>query len=65
MKRISVDLEEELYADLCKYIPHGFRKHVLHVLIKLVVSAIKENGNVMIGALMSGDFKLVKDIQSE
>lgn len=65
MKRISLDIEDELYQDLRAYVPHGFRRHLLAVIIRLAVDAVKDNGQVMIGALMAGEFKLVKAIRVE
>lgn len=61
LKRITIQLKPELYDRLHAHVPHGYRRHVLGELIRLATNAIEERGEVMIGALMGGKFKLVWD----
>lgn len=59
LKRITIQLKPELYNKLHNAVPHGYRRHVLAGLIQLAVTSIEEHGDIMIGALMGGKFKLV------
>lgn len=61
LKRITVQVEPELYTRLNRVVQHGFRRHLMAGLIKLALDAIEERGEVMIGALVAGKFKLVWD----
>lgn len=63
LKRITIQLDPVLFDDLNRVIKHGFRRHVLASLIKMAVKAIEADGEMMIGALMSGQFQVVRDEQ--
>jgi hypothetical protein len=51
------DVYERLYAS----VPRGYRQDILNPVIELVVEAIEEQGKVVIGAILAGKFKLVRD----
>lgn len=59
-KRITLLVPEDLADRLAEHVPHGFRKHLLASMIKLVLDAIEEDGEMVIGAIMSNNFKLVR-----
>jgi hypothetical protein len=61
LKRITIQIKPEQYERLHNTVEHGFRRHVLSSLIDLALDAIEANGDVMIGALMTGKYKLVWD----
>ena len=64
-KRITLILEDSLYEDLSSRVPHGYRRHIMAKLIRLALDAIQRDGDIMIGALMSGEYKLVRDEKRE
>lgn len=59
LKRITIQLDPELYKDLKRVVEHGYRRHILASLIRMAVNAVETEGEMMIGALMSGKFKVV------
>lgn len=59
-KRITLLVDAELHERLNNLVPHGFRKHLVGALIKLVLDAVETDGNIVIGAVMDGQFKLVR-----
>lgn len=59
--RMTVIISQDLYDRLVAAVPHGYRQHVLNPVIELVVNAIEDHGPIVIGHLMSGQFKLVRD----
>ena len=60
-KRITLLVSEELYERLNASVPHGYRKHLLAAVIDTVLKAIEDDGEMLIGALMARQFKLVRD----
>jgi len=58
--RITLLVDEELSTRLNKTVPHGFRKHIMVSLITTVLDAIDADGEMMMGALMAGQYKLVR-----
>lgn len=61
LKRITIQIKPAQYERLHNAIPHGYRRHLLSGLIDLALEAVEDKGEVMIGALMAGKFKLVWD----
>lgn len=61
MKRITVLVDDELFDRMNAAVPHGFRRHVVCSVLRLVVDAIEADGNIMVGAIMSDQYKLVRD----
>ncbi len=61
MKRITVQVDEKLFERL-QSVRHGFRGHLVSGLIVLALDAIDRDGDIMIGALISGRYKLVPDL---
>lgn len=61
LKRITIQVEPELFADLERLVKHGFRRHLLEKLIRLALTSIEEEGDIMLGALIAGEYKLVRD----
>lgn len=64
LKRITIQLDPALFEDLRRVVEHGYRRHILAALIRMAVNAIESEGDMMIGALMSGKFKVVRDEES-
>lgn len=57
--RVTLLVSDELHGRLARAIPHGFRKHLLEALLDMVVSAVEKEGQPMIAALITKEFKLV------
>lgn len=57
--RFTVVLPEEVHEKLKRLIPLGLRKHLMSALLKSVLDAADEvgDGHMIVGALMSGNFK--------
>ena len=58
MARISFDVAPELFKRLQR-LPWGFRTTLIRVLLERVADAIDKHGEIMIGAILSGEFELV------
>lgn len=61
LKRITIQIKPDLYERLHTVIPHGYRRHLLAGLIGTALDSIEQRGEVMIGAIMAGKYKLVWD----
>jgi hypothetical protein len=65
LKRITIQVKPETYEKLTRVVRHGFRRHVLEKLIDLAIDAIERDGDTMTGALLGGDYKLVRTTSRE
>ncbi len=65
LKRITIQVDEKLFNDLNRVVRHGFRRHLIEKLLQLAIESIEDKGDIMIGALISGEYKLVRDEQRE
>lgn len=61
LKRVTVQVEAELFNDLNRVVRHGFRGHLIERLLRMVVDSIERDGDIMLGALIAGEFKLVRE----
>ncbi len=59
-KKITLLVDEALADRLNSLVPHGFRRHLMASMLKLVLDAIETDGEIVIGAIMSNGFKLVR-----
>lgn len=64
IRRITLRVDEELYQRV-QGLQHGFRGHMVNGLLKLVLDAIDRDGDIIIGAIMSGRYKLVRNEEQE
>lgn len=60
MKRITLQVEDDLHDRLNQVVQHGFRRHLMENLIVTALDAIERDGPMMLGALIGGQYKLVK-----
>lgn len=58
MARINFDVDPALFERL-KRLPWGFRTTLIRVLLEKVANSIEQHGEIMIGAILSGEFELV------
>lgn len=61
LKRVTVQVDPELFDELNRVVRHGFRGHLLERLLRMVLDSIERDGDIMLGALIAGEFKLVRD----
>jgi hypothetical protein len=60
IKRITIQVDPALYSRI-QAVRHGFRGHLMAGLIKVALDAIEKDGDIMLGALIAGKYKLVPD----
>ena len=58
--RMSFSLPEDTYERFVEAIPWGVRSHFLRQIVETAVEVVEEGGYEVIGAIMSGDFKLFR-----
>ena len=61
MTRTTFVIDDELYDRMRATIPHGFRRWVITAVLETVIDAIEREGELMIGAIMAGNYKIVFD----
>lgn len=61
LKRVTIQVQPETYERLNRLVRHGFRRHLMEKLVVLVLDAIEKDGEIVVGALMEGSYKLVLD----
>jgi len=59
--RLSIDIPAEQHYFLQERLPWGVKSRVMGVLVRDLINAIKEHGDVVIGALVQGSID-TKDI---
>jgi len=57
--RVHIRISRKLHKQM-QIVPWGIRRHVLEVVLKLVLDAIKSDGIIVAGAILDGNFKLVR-----
>lgn len=58
--RVNVRVSKILHDDMLTVIPWGLRRYILEAVLKLVLDAVKRDGQVVAGAILDGRFKLVR-----
>lgn len=64
-KRITVSIPEDLEKRMLKTIRRGFRDPLISAVLNLLVEALKRDGEIIVGAVLSGQYKLVFDPTKE
>jgi hypothetical protein len=62
-KRITVMVDESIYDRLQGEIRYGFRGPIIEGVLTLVLNAVKKDGEMMVGALIAGQYKLIPDYE--
>jgi hypothetical protein len=60
-----MQVDPDIADRLNNEIRHGFRGHLMGGLLKLALDAIEKDGDIMLGALIAGKYKLVPDIHHD
>lgn len=63
--RVNFEIEEDLNRRMQRVIPWGNKAPCLRVLTEKLVDAVERHGLVMVGAVMSGEFRLVYEPRGE
>lgn len=56
---IHIQVERTLHDRVLRCIPWGTRSNIFRNLLEMVVMAVEKHGDAMVGALISGRFRLV------
>lgn len=62
LAKINVRVSRGLHNDLVDNVEWGLRRHLIECVLRLVVDAIKSEGKIMTGAILAGEFKLVRAV---
>lgn len=59
-KRLSVLIAEDLFDEYRKNIDWGLRQYLFSAILRLIIDAVKQDGMLVVGAILSGDYKLAR-----
>lgn len=59
-KRLSVLITEDLFEDFRTTIDWGLRQYLFAAILRLIIDAVKQDGMMVVGAILSGEYKLVR-----
>lgn len=62
--RMNFEVPETLFKRAQACLPWGMRANTVRVLLEVVVRAVETEGTMILGALLSGDYKIVYDPQT-
>jgi len=65
LAKINVRVPRELHAELLNRVPWGLRRHLVEAVLRLILDAIRQEGPIITGAILAGDFKLVRAAKME
>lgn len=57
--RVNFEVDRDLHAKIARTFPYGMRGPVLRALVTAIADAVEEHGQMILGAVMSGDYKIV------
>ena len=57
-KHINVQLPETLHREVMEVIPWGLRGYLYQSILRLILDAIREDGQIVLGAVLAGEYKL-------
>lgn len=58
--RLHIVVSDELFDELRDTIQWGLRQHLVAAVLKLLIDAVKQDGMMVVGAILSGEYKLVR-----
>lgn len=59
-KRLHIIIPDTLFEEFRETIQWGLRQHLVAAVLKLIIEAVKEDGMMVVGAILSGEYKLVR-----
>lgn len=63
LAKVNVRVSRDLHADLLSAVPWGLRRHLVEAVLRLILDAIKADGQIVTGAILAGEFKLTRTIK--
>lgn len=64
MRRVSIDVPDELFDLMLRHIPWGVRQRLMVIVIENIVALAKEHGELGLAALLSGKLSLLEVMSS-
>lgn len=61
MTKVTIDVPEKDFRELKRYVRWGLRQALVSAVINLVVDAIREDGEIVAGAILDGKYRLKRD----
>lgn len=58
--RVNIRISKAMHEDMATLIPWGLRRNVHETVLQLVLDAVRSDGMVVAGAILDGQFKLVR-----
>lgn len=58
-RKITVEIPVSLHNELREHIQWGLQRHLVTAVLNLILEAVKSDGNVLMGAILDGDYKIV------
>jgi len=59
--RTHIRISKRTHRDVAELIPWGMRRNVIETVLSLILDAVRQDGMVVVGAILDGKFKLVRD----
>lgn len=61
LHRLHLSIEEDIYFDFRDTIQWGLRNALIVAVLKIIIAAVKQDGMMIVGAVLAGKYKLVID----
>lgn len=58
--RLHIIVPDDLFYEFKDTVQWGLRQHLVAAVLKLIIEAVKEDGMMVVGAILSGEYKLVR-----
>lgn len=59
-KRLSVLISDKLFDEYRETIDWGLRQYLFSAVLQLIIDAVKQDGMLVVGAILSGEYKLMR-----
>lgn len=59
-KRLSINISDELFEEFRITIQWGLRQYLFAAILRLIIDAVKQDGMMVVGAILSGEYKLIR-----
>lgn len=60
-RRVVIKLNQEQFDMLNRRVRYGLRSHLVAAILRLVLDAIEREGEVVVGVILEGKLKLVRN----
>lgn len=62
LRRITVQVSEDLYREMREVIHWGHKRHAIEAVLRLIIDAVRKDGQMVLGAIEDGQFTLVPTV---